>query len=270
MIEAAPSAAAGAIGALEAGDAGLDASAEVAQLAVDPGVLGHVGDRQAAFFMEGDIADAARLGGIEIVAAGIAAVGGHLAGRRAAAGDVAVEHRQEALGIGRVAGFDDEIEDQATLASDQIELVTVLHVASAPRLREGKLLTMMSACGSNRLTTSQVSGRIALMVRCSTTFSATTPAAGGQTRGRMLQIFEVKGQFLVTELALLLQDRTAQDRFRRQPASPGLAQPLAPQVTRHQARQDALPISTSEIAFSSQPIWCPAKTWNTFAWTVRS
>jgi hypothetical protein len=26
---------------------------------------------------------------------------------------VAVEHRQEALGISRVAGFDDEIEDQA-------------------------------------------------------------------------------------------------------------------------------------------------------------
>ena len=54
--------------------------------------------------------------------------------------------------------------------------------------------------------------------------------------------FEVKGQFLVTELALLLQDRAAQDRFRRQPAPPGLAQPLAPQVTRHQAHQDALPI----------------------------
>ena len=71
------------------------------------------------------------LAGIEIVAAGIAAVGGHLAGRRAAAGDVAVEHRQEALGIGRVAGFDDEIEDQAALAGDQIELVTALHVASA-------------------------------------------------------------------------------------------------------------------------------------------
>ncbi len=67
VVEAAPSAAAGAIGALEAGDAGFDASAEVAQLAVDPGALGHVGDRQAAFFMEGDIADAARLGGIEIV-----------------------------------------------------------------------------------------------------------------------------------------------------------------------------------------------------------
>jgi hypothetical protein len=56
------------------------------------------------------------------------------------------------------------------------------------------------------------------------------------------RIFEVKGQFLVAELALLLQDRAAQHRFRRQPAPPGLVQPFAPQVTRHQAHQDALPI----------------------------
>ena len=71
------------------------------------------------------------LASVEIVAAGIAAVGGHLAGRRAATGDVAVEHGQEALGIGRVAGLDDDIEDQAALAGDQIELVAVLHVAAA-------------------------------------------------------------------------------------------------------------------------------------------
>jgi len=45
-------------------------------------------------------------------------------------GDVAVEHRQKALGIGRIAGFDDEIEDQATLAGDKVELVAILHVAA--------------------------------------------------------------------------------------------------------------------------------------------
>ena len=68
---------------------------------------------------------------VEIVAAGIAAIGGDLARRRAAAGDVAFEHGQEALGVGRVAGFDDEIEDQAALAGGQVELVAVLHVAAA-------------------------------------------------------------------------------------------------------------------------------------------
>src|SRR5207342_2847929 len=109
VVEAAPGAAVAAVGALEAGDAGLDTGAEVAQFAVYPRALGHVGDGKAAPFVEGDIGDAAPFGLGEIVAAGIAAVGGDLAGRRAATGDLAVEHGQEALGIGRVAGLDDDI-----------------------------------------------------------------------------------------------------------------------------------------------------------------
>ena len=44
---------------------------------------------------------------------------------------MAIEHRQEALGIGGVAGLDDDIEDQAALAGDQVELMAVLHIASA-------------------------------------------------------------------------------------------------------------------------------------------
>ena len=47
--------------------------------------------------MEGDILDAARLGGGEIGLAGITAIGGDLPGRRAAAGDLALDHWQEAL-----------------------------------------------------------------------------------------------------------------------------------------------------------------------------
>src|SRR5215831_10830372 len=88
------------------------------------------GDGKTALFVEGDIADTTRFGLIEIVTAGIAAVGRHLPGRGNAVGDVAVEHRQKALGIGRIAGFDDEIEDQATLAGDKVELVAILHVAA--------------------------------------------------------------------------------------------------------------------------------------------
>ena len=49
----------------------------------------------------------------------------------AATVNLAVEHGQEALDIGRVAGLDDDIEDQAASAGGQIELVSVLHVAAA-------------------------------------------------------------------------------------------------------------------------------------------
>jgi hypothetical protein len=50
--------------------------------------------------VEGDILDAARLGRCEIVLAGITAIG-DLPRRHAATGDLALEHWQEALGIGR-------------------------------------------------------------------------------------------------------------------------------------------------------------------------
>src|SRR5205814_5698769 len=70
--------------------------------------------------------------------------------RHAATGDLALEHWQEALGIGRVAGLDDDVEDQAAAAGDQVELVSVPHVTGP--------LIMMSACGSNRLTSFSPAG----------------------------------------------------------------------------------------------------------------
>src|SRR5438552_2327502 len=113
VIEAAPGAAGQTVGSLEAGDPGLDPGAEVAQLAIDPAALDYVFDRQAALFVKGDILDAARLGRCEIVPAGITAIGGDLPRRHAATGDLALEHGQEALSVGGVAGLDDDIEDQA-------------------------------------------------------------------------------------------------------------------------------------------------------------
>jgi hypothetical protein len=98
------------------------------------------------------------LGGGEIGPAGVAAVGGGLPWRLAGAGDVAVEHRQEAFGVGRIAGFDDDIEDQSAFARRQVQLVAVLNLAAAPGFRWGRLLTMMSACGSNRLTSFSLAG----------------------------------------------------------------------------------------------------------------
>ena len=44
---------------------------------------------------------------------------------------MALEHGKEALGICRIAGLDDEVEDQAAAAGGEIELVTVVHIAAA-------------------------------------------------------------------------------------------------------------------------------------------
>jgi hypothetical protein len=52
----------------------------------------------------------------------------------------------------------------------------------------------------------------------------------------------VKGQLLVTQLALLLEQCTAQHALWRQSLPPGLAYPLAAQVPRHQADQRGLAI----------------------------
>ena len=81
--------------------------------------------------MESDIGDAAGLSGGEIGAAGVAAIGGSLPRWRASAGDVAIEHRQEALGIGGIAALNNDIEDQAAFASRQVELVAVLDLTTA-------------------------------------------------------------------------------------------------------------------------------------------
>ena len=45
--------------------------------------------------------------------------------------DVAIQHRQQALAVGRIAGLDHQVEDQAAPAGGQIELVAVVHVAAA-------------------------------------------------------------------------------------------------------------------------------------------
>src|SRR6266404_9511856 len=82
------------------------------------------------FLWKATILHAACLGLLEIVETGIAPIGGHLPRRHAATGDLAIEHGQEALGVRGVAGLDDDIEDQTALAGDQVELVTVLHVAA--------------------------------------------------------------------------------------------------------------------------------------------
>jgi len=84
-----------------------------------------------AFLVEGDIAHAKRLGLGDVGRAGIAAVARDLAWRLAVRRNVALQHGQKALGIGRIAGLDDDVEDQATATGRQIDFVTVLHLAAA-------------------------------------------------------------------------------------------------------------------------------------------
>src|SRR5215831_7705155 len=160
VVQSAPGAVGGAVRALEAGDRRLDAGAEVAQTTVDPRALDHLDNGDAALLVEGDVGNAAGLGGGEIGAAGVATIGGGLPRRCAGAGNMAIEHRDKAFGIRRIAGFDDDIEDQSAFAGRQVELVSVLNLTTAPGFRWGRLLTMMSACGSNRLTSFSLAGTV--------------------------------------------------------------------------------------------------------------
>jgi len=80
----------------------------------------------------------------------------------------------------------------------------------------------------------------------------------------------VKGQLFVTQLPLLLEQRTAQHCLGRQATASGLAQPVAPQIAGHQAYQRALSIQPLRDRLQLAADLVPGKTSNIVAWTVRS
>src|SRR4051794_12600622 len=86
---------------------------------------------EAALLVKGHVAHPARLRAIQVLAAGKTAIRRRLTRRRAVRADVALQHRHEPVTVGRVAGLDHQIEDQAAPAGGQGELVTVLDVAAA-------------------------------------------------------------------------------------------------------------------------------------------
>lgn len=128
MREAFPRTAGQAIGAFQTRYAGFNPGPEVTQLAIHPRTAHHLLDIQPALFMEGDLLDTGRFGRLQIAPGGIAAVSGHLPGHTAKGLDMACEHRREALGIGRIAGFDHGIEDQTAAPAGQIELMPVVRL----------------------------------------------------------------------------------------------------------------------------------------------
>src|SRR3954453_9713173 len=81
-----------AVGPLEAGDAGLDPGPEVAQLAIDPTAADHVFGAEAAL-VTGHVAHPARLGPVQVLAAGKTAIRRRLKRRRAVRADVALQHQ---------------------------------------------------------------------------------------------------------------------------------------------------------------------------------
>jgi hypothetical protein len=112
-------AACGAIGTFEAEDPGLDPGTEVAPPAVHPRALTISATVMPHFLWKATSATPRVLAAVRLARLAIAAIGGGLPRRPAGAGDVAVGHGQKALRIGRVAGLDDDIEDQAALAGDE-------------------------------------------------------------------------------------------------------------------------------------------------------
>ena len=74
-------------------------------------------------------------------------------------------------------------------------------------------------------------------------------------------------QFLVAQLAILLEQGTTQDRLGRQALPSGGLDGAAAQIARDQAKQNRCLSSHCDIVFSSRPISCPVKRSNRLAWT---
>ena len=102
-------------------------------------------------FLEGDIGNAASLGGGEIGAAGVATIGGGLPRRRAGAGDMAIEHRHKALGcdLGQLCGHRLQFVSAGLGSGNQLVMEPALFVLPATVLDgAGSLISHMLGFGA--------------------------------------------------------------------------------------------------------------------------
>ncbi len=151
VIKPAPDAARQAVGSLQARYPGFDASTEVAQLAINPLAFDHVLDAEAGFLVERHVANAPGLCRGQVVARGEAAICSCLPRRLVVEGDVALQHRQQVLSLGSCMSAE----------------VTVL---SSRTTAPSSSFSCRALDNSARLISSQVCGRIALIVCCSIDF----------------------------------------------------------------------------------------------------
>src|SRR3954470_15698564 len=97
--------------------------------------------------------------------------------------------------------------------------VTVL---SRRTMLPSSIFSCRALASSVRLIASQVSARIALIVLCSTDFLGLQGHGSRANARNERGILEMEGQFLVAQLAVLLEKRTAQHRLSGQTVPSGL------------------------------------------------
>ena len=133
LLEASPSrplATIQAEGPLQGGDPRLDSGAEVAQHLVDPGALGHLDHGKSSLLGKDGVLDFAPLGKGKIIPGGKTAIGAHLTRHSAELFFVPFEQILITIAVGRVAPFDQAVQNQIGNAAGQKDLVPKLGIAT--------------------------------------------------------------------------------------------------------------------------------------------
>src|SRR6185312_14070119 len=110
-------------------DAGLDASAEAAELVIHPLAADHVADGEPAFLREADILDAERLRRREVVLGREGAIETGLPRGRAKELPLAPQERDGPRDIARIAFRNRAVEDEPRAASREEYLMAVVRLA---------------------------------------------------------------------------------------------------------------------------------------------
>jgi len=128
LIPSGPGATVKTKGPLQCGDARLDTGPEVTQYLVEPGTLDHIKNRKSSLLGKNGILDLMSFSKGKVPPRGKAAIGGNLPGHSPKLLLLPFEERLIKIPIGRVATFDQTIQDKSGDAAGQKNLVAVLGV----------------------------------------------------------------------------------------------------------------------------------------------